>query len=281
MRTVRPITDSTTARRTKRRAPGGGLCCPGASISNYVWAFRSWLKFQRQLDPIYGVVDWEDFMQGVAVRTWVPAEPRKKVELWWIRDALRRVDRRSFVEVQAAVVMLVLLFTFARSESPLALAFSGENAFNGDKQMQVKDVKVVSGAVLVRLKGIKQDPRMQRPEAAGNEDWIVIGDVPGSDFSIMFWMQLLFSFHRGARQPDAPFFVDRDRTRPYLYSKATADIRALWAKVVGPTEAKTCGLHGLRVTSINTQCDTKFICRGFVTPLGLKRHSQLVVWLGG
>ena len=38
----------------------------------------------------------------------------------------------------AAVVMLVLLFTFARSESPLALAFSGENAFNGDKQMQVK-----------------------------------------------------------------------------------------------------------------------------------------------
>ena len=47
--------------------------------------------------------------------------------------------------------------------------------------MQVKDVKVVSGAVLVRLKGIKQDPRMQRPEAAGNEDWIVIGDVPGLD----------------------------------------------------------------------------------------------------
>eukprot|EP00964_Phaeocystis_antarctica_P101158 scaffold66659_cov72-Phaeocystis_antarctica.AAC.2 len=62
----------------------------GASISNYVWAFRSWLKFQRQLDPIYGVVDWEDFMQGVAVRTWVPAEPRKKAELWWIRGALRR-----------------------------------------------------------------------------------------------------------------------------------------------------------------------------------------------
>lgn len=118
--------------------------------------------------------------------------------------------------------------------------------------MQVKDVKVVSGAVLVRLKGIKQDPRMQRPEAAGNEDWIVIGDVPGSDFSIMFWMQLLFSFHRGARQPDAPFFVDHDRTRPYLYSKATADIRALWAKVVGLTEAKTCGLHGLRVSGYDS-----------------------------
>jgi len=115
---------------------------------------------------------------GVAVRTWVPAEPRKKVELWWIRGALRRVDRTSFVAVQATVVMLMLLFTFARSESPLALAFTGENAFNADKQMQVKDVRVVSKVVHVRLKGIKQDPRMQRPEAAGNEDWIVIGDVP-------------------------------------------------------------------------------------------------------
>ena len=219
----------------------------GASISNYMWAFRSWLKFQRQLDPIYGVVDWEDFMQGVAVRTWVQAEPRKKVELWWIRGALRRVDRTSFVAVQAAVVMLMLLFTFARSESPLALAFTGENAFNADKQMQVKDLKVVSGAVLVRLKGIKQDPRMQRPEAAGNEDWIVIGDVPGSDFSIMFWVQLLFGFHHGARDQDAPFFVDRDRRRPYLYSKATVDIRALWAAVVGQAEANSCGLHGLRV----------------------------------
>ena len=219
----------------------------GASISNYMWTFRSWLKFQRQLDPIYGVVDWEDFMQGVAVRTWVQAEPRKKVELWWIRGALRRVDRTSFVAVQAAVVMLMLLFTFARSESPLALAFTGENAFNADKQMQVKDLKVVSGAVLVRLKGIKQDPRMQRPEAAGNEDWIVIGDVPGSDFSIMFWVQLLFGFHHGARDQDAPFFVDRDRRRPYLYSKATVDIRALWAAVVGQAEANSCGLHGLRV----------------------------------
>ena len=82
--------------------------------------------------------------------------------------------------------------------------------FNADKQVQVKDVKVVSGALFVRLKGIKQDPRMQRPEAAGNEDWIVMGDVPGSDFSIMFWVQLLFSFHQGARDQDAPFFVDRD-----------------------------------------------------------------------
>ena len=34
----------------------------GSSIANYLWAFRSWLKFQRQLDPVYGIVDWEEFM---------------------------------------------------------------------------------------------------------------------------------------------------------------------------------------------------------------------------
>ena len=54
-----------------------------------------------------------------------------------------------------------------------------------------------------------------------------------------------------ARFQDAPFFVDRDRTRPYLYSKATTDVRALWAKVVGQ-EAKLCGLHGLRVAGYDS-----------------------------
>ena len=46
-------------------------------------------------------------------------------------------------------------------------------------------------------------------------------------------------FHQGARDQDAPFFVDRDRRRPYLYSKATVDIRALWAAVVGQAEANS------------------------------------------
>ena len=223
----------------------------GASIANYVWAFRAWLKFQRQLDPVYGIVDWEEFMQAVMVRTWVPAEPRKEVELWLIRDALQRVDLRSFVEVQAAHLMLVLLFTFARSETPVAQAYSGEGEFDPTKQLMVEDLRVVPGALQVRLKGIKQDLRMQRPEAAGNEDWITIGDVPGSPFSILVWTQRLFAFHGQARDSKLPFYIDKTKKRPYVYSSAMRDIRALWAKVVGAEKAKTYGLHGLRVSGYN------------------------------
>ena len=224
----------------------------GSSIANYVWAFRSWLKFQRQLDPVYGVVDWEEFMQAVMVRTWVPAEPRKEVDLWMVRESLRRVDLNSFVEVQAAHLMLVLLFTFARSETPVPKAYSGEGQFDPGKQMQVQDINVVPGALHVRLKGIKQDPRMQRPEAAGNEDWIVIGDIPDSDFSILLWTRRLFALHGGARDASGPFYLDRTKRRPYIYSAAMADVRALWAKVVGEVKATECGLHGLRVAGYNS-----------------------------
>ena len=219
----------------------------GASIANYVWAFRQWLKAQRQLDPIYGIMEWDDFMQGVQVKTFVPAEPRKKVPLWLVRDALEKVDKTSFWQVQAAHLMLVLLFTFSRSETPVAKAYSGDEAFDAAKQVTVADIKVVRGALWVRLKGIKQDPRMQRPSAHGNEDWVVIGDVKDSVFSISTWTQLLFQFHGQKRAQDAPFYLARDRVRPYIYKEATKDVRELWANVVGPAQAKTWALHGLRV----------------------------------
>jgi hypothetical protein len=80
-----------------------------ASISNYVWALRTWMRFQRQLDPIYGIVEWSDFMGGVEVLTFVPAEPRKEVPGEWIRGAVAGADRAVFWEVQAVLLMLILL----------------------------------------------------------------------------------------------------------------------------------------------------------------------------
>ena len=73
-----------------------------------------------------------------------------------------------FWDVQAVLLMLILLFTFARSEPPLAKSQTGAGRFEPWKNQQVQDVKVmtVNGAacVAVRLKAI-EDPRMQRPEA--------------------------------------------------------------------------------------------------------------------
>ena len=84
------------------------------------------------------------------------------------------MDLSSFVEVQAALLIVMLFFTFARSESPCPKSFSGQGSFDPTKHLQVVDVEIrMSGEgkayLAVRLKSIKQDPRMERPEASGGE----------------------------------------------------------------------------------------------------------------
>ena len=233
-----------------------------SSIENYVWALRTWMKFQRQLDPVFGVMEWADFMAGVEVKTFVPAEPRKEVPGSWIVGACTHADRSVFWEVQAVLLQLILLYTFARSESPLAQAQTGERQFDPLKNLQVCDVqvKMVQGvrSVGVRLKAIKQDPRMQRVEARGDGDWVWIGQSEGV-CDVVMWLQLYFSFFAGIqRRPSAPFFLagdtgPRDLERVLTYSKGMEHVRALWARTPGVTAemSKQCGLHGLRVAGNN------------------------------
>lgn len=231
-----------------------------ASISNYIWALRTWMKFQRQVDPAYGIVEWHDVMAAVEVITFVAAEPRKEVPGSWILGACTHADKTSFKEVQNVLVQLILLNTFSRSESPLAKSYTGAGAFDPMKNLQVQDVKVevVAGkqCVGVRLKAIKQDARMERPEARGDGDWVWISDTEGP-CGIIQWLMLFFSFFQdGRRLATSPFFVTCDTARTgmgYLYSHALADARELWARTAGVTAAlaKTCGLHGLRVAGHN------------------------------
>ena len=225
------------------------------SIRSYVWGLRSWVKLQRQVDPIFGVYGWQDFMASIQVHTWQVNEPRKQVPVALLRRALEAVDRRDFESVQVAVLVLILFFSFSRSETPCAATLDG---FDLSKHMSVADLRVSQWAgkncVMVRLKRIKQDPRMERPEASGNEDWVTIGDVPDDPtFSIFFWLRLLFSFH-GERRPDnSPFFVhvSRDTNQPLTYSAALTQFRRFLQKVTTKEEAESYGLHGLRVAGWN------------------------------
>jgi hypothetical protein len=224
-----------------------------ASISNYVWGFRSWLKLQRQIDPVYGVVEWEDFMQAVTVLTWVPSEPRKQIPLSLISDSLTCVDASNFADVQAALLQIILLFSFARSETPCPKAQTGENSFDPSQHLMVQDVELrssdTSTYLAVRLKAIKQDQRVERPEASGNEDWVFIGDVPGSPFSVLAAIARLFRLHNGSRHPDSPFFTTTPGgTAALTYSHAVRDIRHLWARASSQETSLLYGLHGLRVT---------------------------------
>ena len=181
-----------------------------SSISNYVWALRTWMKFQRQLDPILGVAEWDDFMGGVEVRTFVPGEPRKEVPGAWVQGAAMVADTDSFQDCRAMCVMLMLLYTFSRSETPLPQSHTGDNAMDPAKHLQKKDVQVatVGGKLSVgwRLKAIKQDPRMQRDSAQGEGDWVWVGEAAGK-MSLLFWIQCYFRFFKGSRDGDEPFFV--------------------------------------------------------------------------
>ena len=50
------------------------------SIQNYTWGLRTHMKLQRQFDPVFGVVEWDDFQQGVAVVAWCQNEPSDAVQ---------------------------------------------------------------------------------------------------------------------------------------------------------------------------------------------------------
>ena len=68
----------------------------------------------------------------------------------------------------------------------------------------------------VRFRAIKQDPRVERPEAQGDGDWAMIGDIPDSKFSIFLWYKRLMSLSQFNRDPHAPFFLDPDGVRPLI-----------------------------------------------------------------
>ena len=70
--------------------------------------------------------------------------------------------------------------------------------------------------------------------------------------NLLWWLQLLFSMHGGARDPESPFFVaPAQRTKPYLYRDALKDSRKLYARVLTKEEAEALGLHGQRVEGWN------------------------------
>ena len=229
------------------------------SISNYVWALRSWFKLNHQPDPVYGVLEWDDYMQSVNVVAWCAREPRKAVPLAVLQAALEAVDRSSFEEVQSALLMVMMFFSFARSESPCPKSFSGKGSFDETKHLMVCDVeiRVLNGVayLAIRLKSIKQDPRMERAEAAGNEDWIIIGVADGV-FNVLLWLSAFWAFfpNDGSSPPrpaNSPFFRDVDGERCLTYSNALKGTRRLYGKVVSAEEAVSYGLHGLRVEAYN------------------------------
>jgi hypothetical protein len=210
---------------------------------------------------------WQEFMRSVRVKAHVPHEPRRAVPLRLILAIIASIDVTVFWEVQFAFLLVVMLFTFSRSECPCPKAFTGPNAWDPNKHWMVRDIVIrcISGVYVlaVRFKSIKQDRRIERPEARGDHrldvpqgeaakggsDWSFVGDLPGHALSPFKWYRLLMSFYPGPRLDTSPFFLAMDFTRPYTYSAAMKDFKTLLRRV-SPTDTDY-GLHGLRVEGWN------------------------------
>ena len=236
-----------------------------ASIQNYVWGLRQYMMLQRQTDPCMNVRHWSEFMQGVAVYTVVPVEPRRAIP----RDVIRAMlleclrHRDDFWYVNFGFFVLILYFTFSRSECPCPKHFTGSESWDLSKHWAVRDIviKCVAGknVLAVRFKAVKQDPRVERPAARGDgsdrraaleggSDWAFVGNVDEEPWSVFMWYRLFMSFFEGPRDPTDPFFLARDRRRPYTYTSGMSDLKALLA-VVG--DDLDFGLHGFRVQGYN------------------------------
>ena len=213
------------------------------SISGYVWGMRTWQVLQHQPDPLFGVMHWREFMQGIAVLTAVPGEPRRMFPLDTFTTIMRELDANDFEDANFGLCMLTQLFTFSRTECPCPKSWTGLDSFDLDKHWAVGDFKLVrtrdgKWVLWVRFKAIKQDPRKERPSMGGplelpfedkstgsGHDWVPIGDLPDvPEFSIARWYMAFVRSLGRQRQPSDPMFLARDRSRPYTYSCLRADL---------------------------------------------------------
>ena len=237
------------------------------SIQSYVWGLRWKMKLAHQADPVYGLMNWHHFMTSVRVRAHVPHEPRRALPLRLIIAMLATIDLDVFWEVQFAVFMIILLGTFSRSECPCPKTFTGKEKWDPTKHWMVQDIliKLVAGTYVlaVRFKKIKQDRRIERAEARGDHrlevqrgeaakggsDWSYVGDAPGHALSPFLWYQRLMRFYSGPRPAENPFFMAKDRVRPYTYSAGLKDLQVMLERV-SPDDTDFA-LHGIRVEGWN------------------------------
>ena len=79
----------------------------------------------------------------------------------------------------------------------------------------------------VRFQAVKQDRRVERPEArVEGGDWAILGDIPGSDFSIVAWYLKLAALSGEQRDPCSAMFIDEQK-RPLVYYRTYSTHRIL------------------------------------------------------
>jgi len=233
------------------------------------------MTLQHQADPRVAVPEWKTFMAAAKVLTFVPAKPHDRWTVDNLEKVLRILDPTEFWDVQLACLLLLLFFTFARTETPLSKTRAGRDCFDPNEDLTWGDVRLrrdrtTQGeqVVEVRFKKVKTDQRMERPDARGGGDWRVVGEVDDPLWSLSTWYVRLLSFYGRKRGDAEPFFLDpklfpagaapgevwmhRDAepADAWLYHDALQAAKEAQRRA-GISEADIAAFHGLRVEAWN------------------------------
>ena len=239
-----------------------------ASISTYVWGMRTMHTLHHHSDPAMGVEFFRELMRAVSVLTSVPGVPRKRVSHEVLAAILEDIYRNHWNDlrmVQLGLMVLALYFSFSRVECPCPTNFTGPLGWDSSKHWQVGDFALrrrgAHWVLWIRFKGIKQDPRMERPGARYEDadlpsdlhstdpkvskDWVPLGDVPSvPHFSVATFYQRHVQLLARVRGVEEPMFLAADGVRPYTYSAFSSDFSAACLAHGGSQEDKP---HGIRV----------------------------------
>ena len=110
-------------------------------MAPYVWGVRVWMQSQMVVDPLMGVLFWASFMQAIKVLTWVPGEPRRAVPHETIEAIIDIVEARylhDLFAVQMVFLILVLYYSFSRTECPCPKTYTGHECFDEDVHWAVR-----------------------------------------------------------------------------------------------------------------------------------------------
>jgi len=229
------------------------------TVVNYVWHVREWMKGKdqgRQMDPLEGVHDWEDWLNGVEVESWELGDSHEEVPFEAIIGTVNIADSKCYDDVLTVVLILTIWFTCCRSEFPLPKT---PGAFDIKKHCRLRDVKAGPNGTAWAMGTIKQDRKGQRDGmAVAPGDTVprkesLVGRVAGV-MDLYAWV-LIYMEMRPGTDENAPFFV-RQNGDTACYDFVLKYWRSMMQRASierGPHFA----FHGLRVGAYNAGRMTK------------------------
>ena len=197
--------------------------------------------------------------------------------------AVATVNTTDFVQVQTALLILFLYFTFQRSELPCPKTYGGLDPF---KHLYVKHMQPYQGGTRWAVGTTKADPRAERlsGDAGAGREWIVVGEVNDDLFDMRTWLALFCGMlPPGPRDPDSPYFLARDKVRPLTYSVALGDFRQFLTNGGCPNPLDY-GLHGVRseafVTCSGAVSDEAAVIQGgWSSVTSASRYDRLTLYI--